>query len=121
MKGGAIVLLGGVGAASLTIWAMTRKVEAHPGDIVLSDLVISPMEAYVSEPVEISVIATNLGEETATKEIVCEDKYATWFEKCNKILIDSDEYQVFKEGTGSRSIIQKRAGNLIRVVITRVG
>ena len=55
------------------------------------------------------------------KEIVCESKYRGWFESlsCNKIVIDGDEYEVFREGTGNRAIIQKRPYNLIRVVLQK--
>jgi len=59
----------------------------------------------------------NLG----AKEILCSDRYRTWFENCNKVEIDGDEYQVFREGTGNRVIISKRPYKLIRVVITRNG
>lgn len=65
------IIVGGAGLSSLGLWALTRKVEAHPGNIVLEDLVILPAEVYIGEPVKISVIATNIGGEKATKEIVC--------------------------------------------------
>lgn len=55
------------------------------------------------------------------KEIICEEKYKTWFENCSKIEIDSIEYQVFREGTGNRSLIVKRPYQLIRVVVTKNG
>lgn len=55
------------------------------------------------------------------KEIICDEKYKTWFENCNKIEIDNIEYQVFKEGTGNRNIIIKRPYQMIRVVVTRNG
>lgn len=67
---GAIVL--GVGAVGVAILAFTRRAEAHPGDILLSDLVIYPSQVSVGEPVEISVTAINIGKEKATKEIVFE-------------------------------------------------
>ena len=65
----------GFGLAGLltgAILLLTRKVEAHPENIILSDLAIYPLEVYVGEPVGISLIATNIGEEKATKEIFCE-------------------------------------------------
>ena len=53
------------------------------------------------------------------KEIICDARYKEWFLKCAKITIDSDEYQVFKEATGSRAIISDRKFKMIRVVISR--
>jgi len=54
-----------------------------------------------------------------TKEILCRRKYRNYFETCAKIEVDGEEYQVFKEGTGGKTIISERPGELIRVVITR--
>ena len=64
--------LGIVGLVAGGVYLLTRKVEAHPENIILSDLAIYPLEVYVGEPVGISLIATNIGEEKSTKEISCE-------------------------------------------------
>lgn len=66
---GPVLVLGVVAGG---IYLLSRKAEAYPGNIVLSDMTILPTETYVGEPVEISVVATNIGGEQATKEIVCE-------------------------------------------------
>jgi len=58
--------------------------------------------------------------EMGAKEIICDKRYRNWFEKCNKIEINGEKFQVFKEGTGNRCIIQERPFNLIRVVINKV-
>lgn len=52
-------------------------------------------------------------------EVICESKYRNYFEFSNKIIIDNAEYQVFKEGTGSKSLIQNRPYKLIRVILNR--
>jgi len=57
--------------------------------------------------------------QSGMKEILCEEKYRNYFEKCNKIEIDSIEYQVFKSGTGGRTLIEKRPYRLLRVVVSR--
>ena len=57
--------------------------------------------------------------EQGAVEVICEKRYKNYFEKSNKILIDDEEYQVFKEGTGNRSIITERPKNLIKVVLQR--
>ena len=55
--------------------------------------------------------------EMGAKEILCDEKYADWFRRCDKITIDGDTYQVYKEHVGGNMIIQKRPANLIRVVV----
>ena len=74
MKGGGKIAIaaGAVGATIAGLWAITRKAESFPGNIVLENLIISPSEVNVGELVTISLIATNIGEEKATKEIVSE-------------------------------------------------
>ncbi len=57
--------------------------------------------------------------EIGAKEVVCKSKYAEWFRIANKIVIDGDEFEVYKEGVGNRVIIQKRLYNLIRVVLQK--
>lgn len=52
------------------------------------------------------------------KEILCEDKYETMLKNCNKIEIDGEAYQVFKD-SGGRISITKRPHRLIRVTIKR--
>ncbi len=54
-----------------------------------------------------------------SKEIICEARYQSYFEHCNKIEIDGNTYQVFKSGTGNNTLISPRPGGLIRVVVTR--
>ena len=65
-------IVAGIGLAGGLAYLLTRKAEAHPDNIVLSDLIIYPTEVYVNNPVNISLNATNVGEEEATKEIECE-------------------------------------------------
>ena len=52
-------------------------------------------------------------------EFLCREKYRNWFENCNKIMINEEEYEVFKEGTGGKSIITNRPYNVIKVVLQR--
>lgn len=58
--------------------------------------------------------------EIGAKEIICEKKYGDWFRRCNKIEIDGDSYQVYKENVGGRCLIEERPFNLIKVIITKV-
>lgn len=58
--------------------------------------------------------------EVGAKEILCEDKFAEWFRLCNKITIDSDEYQVYKTNVGNRMLIEKRPLKLVRIVVSKM-
>lgn len=46
-----------------------KKPPIPPEDIVLSNLQIEPSEVYVGEPVEISVVATNIGDAVGSFEV----------------------------------------------------
>lgn len=54
-------------------------------------------------------------------EVITQSKHRTLFENANKITINNIEYQVFKEGTGNRSIMQDRPLDMLRVILTRAG
>ena len=73
MKDGAkaVILLGGIGAGIASIFAFTKKAEALPENVMLSNLQM-PTEVYIGETVVISLIAENIGGEQATREIVLE-------------------------------------------------
>lgn len=43
-----------------------------PAEFVVSDLVIEPAEAYIGEPVSISVTVTNIGGTAGSYEVNCE-------------------------------------------------
>ena len=65
----------GLGLGVIVIGALAlaaRKPPIPPENIILSDLVISPTEVYVGEPVSISVIATNIGETAGSYKVTCE-------------------------------------------------
>ncbi len=52
------------------------------------------------------------------KEIICKDMYEQYFKLATQIWIDGKQYEVFKEGTGNKTMITKRPGQLLRVVIS---
>lgn len=64
---GLVALVGG--ALLLVAW---KKPPVPPENIILSDLVVEPSEVYVGESVEISVVATNVGEIAGSYEVICE-------------------------------------------------
>ena len=58
--------------------------------------------------------------ETGAKEVLCEYKYAQWFRLANKIEIDGDEFQIYKENVGNRVLIEKTHFSLARIILRKV-
>ena len=56
--------------------------------------------------------------QSGAKEILCESRFRNAFENCNKIEIDSIEYQTFK-GANNKTLITERPHQIIRVVVIR--
>ncbi len=53
-------------------------------------------------------------------EIIWSGRYKTWFEQCARVEVDTLKYEVYRDATGTRAIIQSRVnGLLIRVVLMR--
>ena len=78
------------------------------------------IKGYVSEISAEKLVYKQYGlQNMGAKEILCDSKYKSYFENCNKIEIDGDNYLVFKEGTGGKTIISNRPKKMIRVIITR--
>ena len=95
--------------------------DPYEANYVTTNLNPVTIKAYVRDISPEALVWKQYGlHNTGAKEILCDDKYKNWFEKANKIVIDGETYQVFKEGTGNRTIITKRPYNLIRVVLSRL-
>jgi hypothetical protein len=60
-------------------------------------------------------------QEMGAIEILCEAKYKNWFKIANKVIVNGDEYSVFKTGSNNRVLIQDRPYNNIRVILQRKG
>jgi len=58
-------------------------------------------------------------QEIGAKEILCEAKYKEWFKNANKVTIDGDVYEVYREAAGNRAIIQNRPFQTIRVLLQK--
>jgi len=57
--------------------------------------------------------------EVGVKMVICDKKYTNWFIYASKIVIDNDEYIVYKDSSGSKSTIIERPFNLIRVILVK--
>ena len=78
------------------------------------------IKAYVTEISSEALVWKAYGlKEIGAKEIICKSQYTNWFKMANKVEIDGDEYEVFKEGVGNRANIQKRPFNFIRVILQK--
>jgi len=78
------------------------------------------IRGYVSQLSARSLVWRQYGlDEQGAVQVVTESKYRNWFEKCNKIKINNDEYEVFKEGVGGRVMITDRPFNTINVILTK--
>ena len=60
-------------------------------------------------------------QEIGAVEILCDDRYKDWFKHCHRIVINGEDYSVFKIGNGSRVLVQDRPGGLIRVILEKKG
>ena len=78
------------------------------------------IRGYVREIAPNSLIWRQMGyEEAGAVEILCEDRYENYFRKCNKIVIDDYEYEVFRNMSGGRAVIQKIYPKLLKVVLRK--
>jgi hypothetical protein len=57
--------------------------------------------------------------EMGAVELLCEARYKHYFTLSNRVVIDGNDYQVYREGTGNRTIIQDRPHQMIRVILTK--
>jgi hypothetical protein len=57
--------------------------------------------------------------ETGSIEIITEKKYKEWFKNCRQIIYDGNKYEVFKEATGGRVLIESRPNNVIRIILRK--
>lgn len=79
------------------------------------------IKGYVSDISNEALVWKQYGlSEVGAKQILCDEKYASWFRLCNKIEIDNDSYQVYKENVGNRFLITKLPMKLIKIVVTKV-
>jgi len=94
--------------------------DPYESNFTYSNLNPLTIKGYVTEISPEALVWKTYGlQEMGAKEILCESRYANWFRKANKIVIDGDKYEVFKEGVGNRAIIQARPYNMIRVMLQK--
>lgn len=96
--------------------------DAYEANYTFTNLNPIIIKAYVREISSEALVYKQYGlHQMGAKEIVCEARFKNMFLNCNKLTISGIEYQVFKEGTGNRAVIQERPNNLIKIVVMRNG
>ncbi len=94
--------------------------DPHEENYTYTNLNPLTIRGYVSEITPEALVYKHYGlQNMGAKEILCDSKYKAYFELANKIEIEGDNYLVFKEGTGSKTLISNRSKKMIRVIITR--
>jgi hypothetical protein len=78
------------------------------------------VKMYVREIEAESLIWKQMGtKEAGAVELLCEERYKNWFMVANKIMVNDDEYEVYKEATGGRAIMQRRPFKMLRVILRK--
>jgi hypothetical protein len=72
MEDGKKLLVVGLVTAAVVLLFRKKAGAIPPADIQLSNLVISPTEVYVGQPVSISVDATNIGQTAGSYTVTME-------------------------------------------------
>jgi hypothetical protein len=111
-------------STKISIYMATRSVgeDYDPYEKVFTHSNLNPLtiKGYCRDIRPESLVWRQIGiSEVGAKEILCEDKYVEHFRKANKIEIDGDEYQVYKENVGNRVLITKIPFKLIKVVLRK--
>ena len=57
--------------------------------------------------------------QTGMLEIICEKQSEQYFALASRVVVGGVDYQVYREGTGNKTLITERPGQLLRVVLTR--
>lgn len=87
---------------------------------IYTDLNPLCIKAYIREVSPQALVYKQYGlAETGAKELICDSKYKTWFEKCNRVVIDDKDYQVYKEASSSRALITERPFKTLYVVLAK--
>lgn len=79
-----------------------------------------PVKCYARELSPQSLVYRNYGmEHTGSLEILVDRHYLQWFLICNKVVINGNEYEVFKSGVGQYSSVREGPFSLVALVLTR--
>ena len=115
-------------STKVTVYFATKTAGAdwdeYENNLTETNLNPKTIKAYVHDVTPEQFVYKNFGTvNTGTKEVICDNKYYTWFKTANKIEIDSVEYIVLDKGTGSTgkasNTVTLRAFNMIKVVLMR--
>ena len=96
--------------------------DAEEKNYTWTDLPPYSLRGYIQQISPEALVWKTYGlQEMGAIEILCEAKYKNWFKIANKVVVNGDEYSVFKTGVNNRVLIQDRPYNNIRVILQRKG
>ena len=104
------------------IRSMGDDFDPHEQNYIYTNLNPKTCKAWVSTISAERLVWKQYGlQETGAVELVTESRYKEWFKKANKIVINDEEYAVYKVGANNRVLVYDRPGGLIRVILERKG
>lgn len=106
----------------ILIYFSTKKAgpdfDPYTKNYTFVDLPPKTILGYVTQVTPEKLVWKQYGlQELGAIEILCESKYKDWFKNCNRVVINEQDYRVFKLGQGKLAIVQDRAGGLIKVTL----
>lgn len=73
---------------------------------------------YITQLTPEKLVWKNYGlQEMGAISVLCEAKYKEWFKHCNRVVVNGNDYSVFRLGAGKQATIEDRPGNLIKVTL----
>lgn len=94
--------------------------DPYENNKTFTDLNPISVKMYVREIEGESLIWRKMGtQEVGAKEILCDEKYGDYFRRANRIVIDEDDYEVYREAVGGNVMIQQRPFHYITVIIRK--
>lgn len=112
-------------ATKIEIYFSTKAVgdyyDSYEKNYTYTNLNPITIKGYVKELKPEALVWKQYGlSEVGAKEILCEDKYEEYFRLANKIKIDTDTYQTYRENVGNRCLITKLPCKLMKVVVSKL-
>lgn len=96
--------------------------DSYEANYTLTNLNPIPVKGYVHQVTAKTAFYKLYGQHVGEAiEFVCDKRFKNPFETCSKVVYNGEEYQVFRQTTGSRVTISDRPSGKIRVTMTRNG
>jgi hypothetical protein len=95
--------------------------DSEENNYTYSNLNPITVKGYVTDIKPESLVYRQVGlAETGAVEVLCENRFAEYFRLANKIIIDDDQFQVYKDNVGNRLQITKIPFELCKIMLVKV-